>query len=117
VQQPQQQQQQQLQQQQQQHPAAAKPPPAPDCGSRPPPQQLQQQAAEGVVVEGTGESAEGPAVQEVVGDSCPMLSEDGPGVGEGGGPDSSPKEPLSNQHSGVEDDVSTRPRQEGFGET
>jgi hypothetical protein len=116
---------------QQQHPqhapaAAAKPPLASQPGSKLAVQQQQQQqqdpaqqqaAAGGAVVEGTGESAEGLGVQEVVADSCPLLGDDGPGGGEGDGPDASPKEPLSNQHSGVEDDVGTRPKQEGFGET
>lgn len=69
------------------------------------------------VLEGTGESAEALMAEEVVGDSFAGVVAEGEAAAEE--PESSapsPKEPLSNQHSGVEDS-STRVGQEGCGET
>jgi hypothetical protein len=92
------------------HPASVQP-----AGKEADQQQEQQQPA---VLEGTGESAEALMVQEVVGDSFAGGMAEGveaaPEGPQGAAP--SPKEPLSNQHSGVEDS-SMRPGQEGFGET
>jgi len=69
------------------------------------------------VLEGTGESAEGLLVEEVVGDSCAGAEGSAEAAAGDVAAAPSPQEPLSNQHSGVEDPNSTQVVREGFGET
>jgi hypothetical protein len=101
-----------MQQQQQHRPAAAHPASVQLAGKA-----AHQQRQQPAVLEGTGESAEALMVEEVVGDSFAGGVAEGEAAAEGPqGAAPSPNEPLSNQHSGV-DDSSTRLGQEGFGET